>query len=254
MPPQSQPPLHVVVIGAGPAGLFFACLMKQADPAHRVTVLERNAATDAFGWGVVFSDATLDNVRAADPVAYDAIARHFARWDDIDVHVKGRVVTSGGHGFSGLARATLLDVLRDRAASLGAELRYGCDVPDAAAALAAIDGGADVDLVVAADGANSRVRRRHAAVFRPDLDTRPAKYVWLGTTRRFDAFTFIFVESPDGGIYQAHAYRFDESRSAFIVECDERSWRLAGFDRMDADATVDACEAMFAPWLEGHPL
>ncbi|HWJ21329.1 MAG TPA: bifunctional salicylyl-CoA 5-hydroxylase/oxidoreductase [Gemmatimonadaceae bacterium] len=244
--------MKVVVIGGGPAGLFFACLMKRADRAHHVTVLERNAATDAFGWGVVFSDATLDNVRAADPETYDAIARHFARWDDIDVHVKGHVITSGGHGFSGLARKTLLDVLRARAESLGVELRWGCDVPDDGALRGM--GLGDADLVVAADGVNSRVRARHASVFAPDLDARPAKYVWLGTTRLFDAFTFLFVETPDGGVYQAHAYRFDETRSAFIVECDERSWRLAGFDRMDADATVDACEAMFAPWLDGHPL
>jgi len=288
--------MNVAVVGGGPAGLYFALLMKKADPAHRVTVLERNGPDDTFGWGVVFSDQTLGNFEAADAETCREIADHFARWDDIDVHVKGTVITSGGHGFSGIARRTLLAILQRRAAALGVELRFrhevrgladlaeladlggggggeaggeaggegggglGQDVRDgrAAAAGAAVELGAGrlPDLVVAADGVNSVVRRELAAHFQPDLDVRSAKYVWLGTTRLFDAFTFLFVENPEGidGVFQAHAYRFDERHSAFIVECDEASWRAAGFDRLDLDGTVAACERLFAPWLLGRPL
>ena len=249
--------MNIAVIGGGPAGLYFALLMKKADPGHRITVLERNRPDDTFGWGVVFSDQTLGNFAAADPETCHEIADHFARWDDIDVHVKGRVVTSGGHGFSGIARRTLLSILQRRAAALGVALCYRCevrgleDLRDADLGL-----GGRPDLVVAADGANSVVRRQLAAHFEPDLDVRTAKYVWLGTTRLFDAFTFLFVDRPGGvdGVFQAHAYRFDERHSAFIVECDRASWLAAGFDRLDLDGTVAACERLFAPWLDGHPL
>jgi anthraniloyl-CoA monooxygenase len=249
--------MNVAVIGGGPAGLYFALLMKQADPGHRIAVLERNRPDDTFGWGVVFSDQTLGNFAAADPETCREIGDHFARWDDIDVHVKGHVVTSGGHGFSGIARRTLLSILQRRAAALGVALHYRCevrgleDLHDADLGL-----GGRPDLVVAADGANSVVRRQLAAHFEPDLDVRTAKYVWLGTTRLFDAFTFLFVDRPGGvdGVFQAHAYRFDERHSAFIVECDRASWLAAGFDRLDLDGTVAACERLFAPWLDGHPL
>jgi anthraniloyl-CoA monooxygenase len=249
--------MRIAVIGGGPAGLYFALLMKQADPAHRIAVLERNRPDDTFGWGVVFSDQTLDNFAAADPETCREIRDRFARWDDIDVHVKGRVITSGGHGFSGIARRTLLAILQRRAAALGVVLCHQCevrgleDLRDADLGL-----GGRPDLVVAADGANSVVRRQLAAHFEPDLDVRTAKYVWLGTTRLFDAFTFLFVDRPDGvdGVFQAHAYRFDERHSAFIVECDRASWLAAGFDRLDLDGTVAACERLFAPWLDGHAL
>jgi anthraniloyl-CoA monooxygenase len=264
--------MNIAVAGGGPAGLYFALLMKKADPAHRVTVFERNRPDDTFGWGVVFSDQTLANFEAADPETCGEIVDHFARWDDIDVHVKDTVVTSGGHGFSGIARRTLLAILQRRAAGLGVELRFGCEVrcldelargwpafPPAAAERRECGEGEEwpaPDLVVAADGANSVLRRELAAHFRPDLDVRSARYVWLGTTRLFDAFTFLFVDRPGGidGVFQAHAYRFDERHSAFIVECDEASWRAAGFDRLDLEATVAACERLFAPWLAGHPL
>src|SRR5688572_20880832 len=204
--PRAESCMNVVTIGGGPAGLYFALLMKKADPSHSVTVLERNGLDDAFGWGVVFSDKTLENFRAADPPSYDEITRNFAHWDDIDVHVKGRTITSGGHGFSGIARRTLLNILQRRAADLGVDLRFRCNVRDETDLEALGLGGAD--LIAAADGVNSAVRRKHADVFVPDIDVRPARYVWLGTTRLFDAFTFIFVETEQG-VYQAHAYRFD---------------------------------------------
>src|SRR5687767_7883687 len=225
--------------------------MKKADPTHSVTVLERNGPDDAFGWGVVFSDKTLANFRAADPPTYDEITRNFAHWDDIDVHVKGRTITSGGHGFSGIARRTLLGILQRRAASLGVDVRFRCNIQDESDLESLGLGRAD--LIVGADGVNSAIRRKHADVFGPDVDVRQARFVWLGTTRLFDAFTFIFVETPQG-VYQAHAYRFDETHSAFIVECDQESWCAAGFDRMDVGETVAACEQLFAPWLAGHPL
>ena len=243
--------MKVAVIGGGPAGLYFALLMKKANPAHQVTVLERNRPDDTFGWGVVFSDQTLGNLRAADEETYRRIADSFAHWDDIDVHFKGRTITSGGHGFSGIGRRRLLQILQGRAAELGADLRFGCDLSDDSA-LESL-GLADADLVVAADGVNSRVRAKYAEHFRPDLDVRTARYVWLGTKKLFDAFTFIIVEN-EHGVFQVHAYRFDREHSAFIVECDERSWRNAGCDRMGERETVEFCESLFGPWLDGHRL
>jgi anthraniloyl-CoA monooxygenase len=243
--------VKIAVIGGGPAGLYFALLMKRADPSHQVVVLERNRADDTFGWGVVFSDQTLGNLREADPESYAAITDSFAHWDDIDVHFRGATITSGGHGFSGIARKKLLQILQERAASLGADLRFQTEVRDDGD-LAALGLG-DADLVVAADGVNSAVRRRHAEVFRPDLDVRTARYTWLGTTRLFDAFTFAFVEN-EHGVFQAHAYRFDAGHSAFIVECDEASWRAAGLHAVGTDESIAFCERLFAPWLHGHRL
>jgi anthraniloyl-CoA monooxygenase len=243
--------VKVAVIGGGPAGLYLALLMKKADPAHQVVVLERNAADDTFGWGVVFSDQTLGYLREADAPTAARIEDEFAHWDDIDVHHRGAVITSGGHGFSGIARKTLLRILQDRAAELGVELRFGWNMVDDARLPDLGLGGAD--LVVAADGVNSRIRGKYAEHFKPDLDVRHAPFCWLGTTKLFDAFTFLFVEN-EHGVFQAHAYRYSAAHSAFIVECDERSWKNAGFDAMNESETVAACERMFAPWLDGHPL
>jgi len=243
--------MNVSVLGAGPAGLYFALLLKKGHPAYRVVVHERNAADDTFGWGVVFSDQTLENFRQADEPSYREITDNFAHWDDIDVHVHGRTITSSGHGFSGIARRKLLQILQRRAASLGVELCFGDDVADERD-LGTREGTAP-DLIVAADGVNSAVRQRHAVEFGATLDQRPNRYVWFGTTRRFNAFTFAFVRN-ENGFFWAHAYRFDEKLSTFIVECDETSWRKAGFETMDARASISACEALFAPWLDGQPL
>jgi anthraniloyl-CoA monooxygenase len=243
--------VKIAVIGGGPAGLYVSLLLKKARPDINITVLERNRADDTFGWGVVFSDQTLENFRTADPESCDQITSSFAHWDDIDVHIRDRVIRSSGHGFSGIARKKLLHILQRRAAALGVTLRFQTGVTDDDDL--ARHGLGDVDLIVAADGANSASRARHAAQCGPDLAVGSARFIWLGTTFPFEAFTFYFVEN-EHGVFQAHCYRFDEHTSTFIVECDEASWRRAGFDRLDLDATVAACEAMFARWLDGHRL
>jgi anthraniloyl-CoA monooxygenase len=241
----------VAIVGGGPAGLYTALLLKKAGPGDSITVIERNRADATFGWGVVFSDQTLQGFRDADEPTYRAIVANFAHWDDIDVVVRGRRFTSSGHGFSGIGRQRLLDILQDRAAELGVTLRYCADVREESD-LDALGLG-DADLIVAADGVNSALRRAHADTFCPDIDDRPARFIWLGTTYPFDAFTFYFVENANG-VFQAHCYRFDDRTSTFIVECDETSWRAAGFDRMDMQQTIAACEALFAEWLDGHRL
>jgi anthraniloyl-CoA monooxygenase len=238
--------MDIVSIGGGPAGLFLAILMKRQDPAHRVRVVERNRADDTFGWGVVFSDETLSNIAAADPESHAEIQRSFAHWDAIDIHYCGEVLTSRGHGFSGLGRRRLLDILQRRAAALGVELAFEREVADLA-------GYCDADVVVAADGANSRLRETHAAAFEPRLDRRRNKFIWLGTTRRFDAFTFFFKEDAHG-LWRVHAYQFDPSHSTFIVETAADCWRKAGLDAASEDETVAFCESLFAAELEGHPL
>ncbi|MGH7212482.1 MAG: FAD-dependent monooxygenase, partial [Acetobacteraceae bacterium] len=238
--------MRIVCVGGGPAGLYFAIQMKRRDPSHRITVIERNRPYDTFGWGVVFSDETLRNLEGADPPTRQDIIDSFAHWDDIDIHFKGRVITSGGHGFSGIARKRLLNILQRRAEELGIELVFETDVADIAAF-------ADADLIVAADGINSRIRTAHAAHFRPSIDVRRNRFVWLGTHRRFEAFTFIFVET-EWGWFQAHAYRFDRDTSTFIVETTDANWRAAGLDRTDTDETIAFAERLFAPWLDGHRL
>ncbi|HEY5790257.1 MAG TPA: bifunctional salicylyl-CoA 5-hydroxylase/oxidoreductase, partial [Gammaproteobacteria bacterium] len=238
--------MRIACLGGGPAGLYFAISMKVRDPAHEVLVVERNRPDDTFGWGVVFSDQTLDNLRANDPVSAQWILDEFAHWDDIDVHFKGEVVSSGGHGFCGIARKRLLQLLQQRCRELGVELRFETEVTDPAAY-------AGYDLVIACDGINSRLRDDRAELFGPDIDVRPNKFIWLGTHRLFDAFTFIVTETEHGWIW-VHAYRFDNDTSTFIVECQEATWRGLGFDRMDTAETIAKCEALFADHLQGQAL
>lgn len=238
--------MKIVCVGGGPAGLYFALLAKRLDPRHDITVYERNGPEDTFGWGVVFSDDTLQTLSQADPESYQSITGQFAYWQAIDIFVKGAHVRSSGHGFCGLARRTLLNILHARCAELGVRLVFHHDVDDPAVY-------ADADLVLACDGVNSRLRERHAEHFQPQLDWRHCKFSWLGTDRRLDAFTFIFKPTP-AGLFQVHAYPFDAETSTFIVECHEQVWRAAGLEQADEAASVAFLEDLFAPELAGHRL
>jgi anthraniloyl-CoA monooxygenase len=238
--------MKVVCVGGGPAGLYCAISMKLRDPTHEVLVVERNRPDDTFGWGVVFSNETLDKLWRNDPDSAAAIEASFQHWDDIDVHFKGHVVRSGGHGFAGIARKRLLNVLQERARALGVQLRFECEVEDLAAYR-------DADLIVAADGLNSRIRSQYAAVFKPSIELRSNKYIWLGTRKAFEAFTFIFEETEHGWIW-AHAYPFEANTSTFIVECAEATWRALGFDEMSQADGIAACEMLFERHLEGQRL
>jgi anthraniloyl-CoA monooxygenase len=238
--------MRIICAGGGPAGLYFAIQMKRRDPSHRITVIERNRAYDTFGWGVVFSDETLRNLEGADPPSTQAILDSFVHWDDIDIHLKGRTITSGGHGFCGIGRKHLLTILQHRAEALGVELIFQHEIEDIAEF-------SDADLIIAADGINSRIRSRYAARFKPQIDLRKNKFIWLGTHRVFSAFTFIFVKA-ESGWFQAHAYRFNDDTSTFIVETTDATWRAAGLDRLDEAGSIGFCEQLFAPWLDGHRL
>ena len=239
--------MSIACIGGGPAGLYFAISMKLRDPHREVHLYERNPRGVTFGWGVVFSDQTVDNLMANDPVSGAAIAQSFAHWDDIDVHIGGQCVRSSGHGFIGIGRKQLLDLLSDRAEQLGVKLHYQaeCD-PDPAK-------WSDYDLVIAADGINSRIRDVQPQLFGVEIEERINKFIWLGTPKTFDAFTFAFEQTEAGWIW-AHAYRFAPDCSTFIVECAEATWRGLGFETMDQEAVIARCEQIFARYLGGEPL
>ena len=238
--------MKIVAIGGGPAALYFGILMKKADPAHEITIIERNQLDDTFGFGVVFSDATQNNLAAADPETYDAMASKFAHWDNIDVHYRDQVITSSGHGFSGLSRRALLAVLGRRCKELGVCVEVGKEVDDPVVYR-------EADLLLGADGFNSVVRRRYAALFQPTMDERPNRFVWLGTTRPFPAFTFYFKHDKHG-LWRVHAYQYEQGHSTFIVEATEATWRSARLDRASEDDTVKFCERLFSEELRGHRL
>ncbi len=241
--------MRILCIGGGPAGLYFALLMKLQNPQHVIRVVERNRPFDTFGWGVVFSDQTLGNLRVADPVTAGQIGDAFNHWDDIDVHFRGRTVRSGGHGFCGIGRKRLLNILQQRCLDLGVELVFETDVTDDQALAA--DFGAEV--VIASDGLNSRIRTRYAKTYQPDIDLRQCRFVWMGTKKTFDAFTFAF-EQTEHGWFQAHAYKYDDETSTFIVETPEVVWQAHGLDKMEQPEAVAFCEQLFAKYLDGNAL
>ncbi len=241
--------MRIVCIGGGPAGLYFALLMKKQNPAHEITVLERNRPDDTFGWGVVFSDQTLSNLEQADYPSYHRIRQAFYHWDDIEIHFKGQVIRTTGHGFIGIGRKRLLQILQERCVELGVNLVFQTEVTDDEVVAWAYQ----ADLVIAADGINSRTRQKYAQTFGPDIDVRKCRFVWLGTKKRFEAFTFAF-EKTEWGWFQAHAYPFDSDTSTFIVETPETVWQKAGLDRMSQEEGIAFCERLFARHLEGHKL
>ena len=241
--------MKILCIGGGPAGLYFGLLMKRRNPDDEVVVVERNRPLDTFGWGVVFSDQTLGNLARADEPSARTILQSFNHWDDIDVHFRGRTVTSTGHGFCGIGRRRLLNILQDRCAEVGVQLVFETDVTDDQA-LARQYG---ADLVIASDGLNSRVRERYQATYQPDVDTRRCRFVWLGTRKLFSAFTFAF-EQTEHGWFQAHAYQYDGDTSTFIVETPEDVWQRAGLQDMSQEQAIAFCEKLFARYLDGHPL
>ncbi|MFL1905459.1 bifunctional salicylyl-CoA 5-hydroxylase/oxidoreductase [Streptomyces tauricus] len=246
--------MKIAIVGGGPGGLYFAALMKQLDPAHEITVWERNAPDDTFGFGVVFSDETLGGIENADREFADAMARRFARWTDIDIHYRGRTHTVGGQGFAAMGRRELLGLLQRRCQDLGVRVRFSMPAPDTGALRASYD------LVVGADGVNSQVRAAHRDIFRPTLDQRHNKYMWLGTDRVFEAFQF-FVRQTEWGTMQVHGYPYSETGSTFIVEMHEDVWRRAGFDVTEEtdfppgasdEQAVERVRELFADELAGH--
>ena len=240
--------MRIACLGGGPAGLYFAISMKLRDPAHEVTVFERNRADDTFGWGVVLSDETLVNLAANDAASAEVIRAQFAYWDDIAVNFKGTKTVSGGHGFCGIGRKQLLTLLQQRARELGVDLRFENEIEHP------VTLSRQYDLVVGADGLNSRTRAAYAEYFRPDVDMRKLKFVWLGTHQKFDdAFTFIFKQTELGWVW-AHAYQFDADTATFIVECTEQTWANYGFGDMSKEESIATCERIFAEELGGHRL
>jgi anthraniloyl-CoA monooxygenase len=250
--------MRIAVAGGGPGGLYFAALARQLLPGTEITVWERNAPDDTFGFGVVFSDETLGGIENADPGIYQQMEREFARWDDIDVHYRGEVITSGGHGFAAMSRRRLLEILQQRCAELGVQVLFRTQAPSLS------ELAASHDLVVAADGLNSAIRSARAASFRPGFEVRNCRYMWLGTDLVFDAFKF-FIEQTPYGVMQVHGYPYDASGSTFIIEMNEAVWQAAGFGELAAaagdlapgesdTASIERVAELFRGVLGGHAL
>jgi anthraniloyl-CoA monooxygenase len=237
---------RIVCMGGGPAGLYSAILFKKALPKASVEIFERNRPDDTFGWGVVFSDKTMGNFLEADAPSHARIADEFYHWDDIDVHFKGQTIRSGGHGFAGISRRMLLNILQKRAASLGVRQSFQYELDDTKQ----FD---DADLLVIAEGANSKARALQAEKFDPSIEVRKCRYIWLGTTQKFTAFTFAF-EKTEFGWFQIHAYQFSKDLSTVIVETREETWAAHGLDKADIDQSIAFCEKLFAAYLSNAPL
>jgi anthraniloyl-CoA monooxygenase len=237
---------RVVCVGGGPAGLYSAILLKKALPAVKVEVHERNRPDDTFGWGVVFSDKSMSGFQAADPESHAAIVENFYHWDAIDVRFRGELIRSNGHGFCGIGRRRLLNIFQERAGSLGVEQHFQSEIDEP-------DAFRDADLVIAADGVNSKIRARHASVFQPHIDVRKCRFIWLGTYHHFPAFTFAFEETEHGW-FQIHAYQFSNDVSTVIVETREETWRAHGLDAYSAEQSIAFCENLFGKHLGGSRL
>ena len=240
--------MKIACIGGGPAGLYLGILLRKAAPEHEIAIFERNRPEDTFGFGVVFSEATLGHFATADAETHAAITRAFARWDDIEIHHRGEILRSTGHGFCGLERKQLLQILQRRAAELGVHTPFAREVTSLDDP--ALDG---ADLIVAADGVASWVRDALAADFQPRVDVRPNRFVWLGTTVPYHAFTFVFTATPHG-VFRVHAYKFKDGESTFIAECTDATWRAAGLDQADEDRTIEILSGVFADHLMFHKL
>jgi anthraniloyl-CoA monooxygenase len=238
--------MKINILGGGPAGLYFAILMKRLDPAHDITIIERDGPNDTFGWGIVFSDQTFSYLKDNDEPSFNEIMRACQTWDNVDVVHKDQKVTIRGNRFSGIARLAFLNILQARCRALGVELRFHTNITDIASIEAC-------DLLVGADGANSLVRRAHSEVFQPTIDWRRNKYIWLGTEQLFHGLTLTFREH-DGGLFIAHSYKFNDTTSTFIVECNEATWTSAGFENMSEAETCAYLAEVFKKDLNGHAL
>ena len=238
--------MKINIIGGGPAGMYFAILMKKTNPSHEITIYERNGPDDTFGWGVVFSGKTLANLHAADEDSHAEITHSFEAWDNVDVVTRGGKISVRGNSFSGISRLQLLKILQRRCEQLGIVLLFRSEVNDLQALR-------DADLLVGADGVNSTVRKLYEHEFEPHLDVRPNRYIWYGTNKLFHGLTLTFREN-DAGVFAAHSYKFNKTTSTFIVECDPETWETADFAKRNDEDTRTYLEQVFSPDLEGQPL
>src|SRR5215218_7371042 len=239
--------MNINIIGGGPAGLYFAILMKKASPSHQIKIYERNGPDDTFGWGVVFSGKTLANLRAADDESHTQITREFAAWDNVDVVHRNTKVSIHGNSFSGIARLQLLKILQRRTEQLGVKIEFRTEIHDIESLWK------DCDLLVAADGVNSTVRLHYVEQLGPELDLRANRYIWYGTNQLFHGLTLTFRENA-AGVFAAHSYKFSPTTSTFIVECDPQTWTKAGFEKMSSEETLDYLGEVFSQDLNGHKL